>query len=119
MPYPSTYNIRNKNTANIKLCMQITDKSGTNIPLNGVVVYMAIKLLPSSEDTEFETNSQDDDIIIIDLENSLISVDIPASVVHSWTFTKAWYDIAIEWGADEIQDLLEGKITLTPGITIV
>lgn len=115
----AVHNLEYKDNENVKISYIMTEPGGAGLlDLSGIVVMMQIRLLPADTDTIFDASSEDlDSTITIDTVTSTILVDIPWSTVDNWTFTTAYYDVVVEWSADDRQNLSNGKIKLSKGVT--
>lgn len=115
----AVHNLEYKDNENVKISYLMREPGGVGLlDLTGTVVMMQIRLLPADTDTVFEASSEDvASTITIDTVTSTISVNVPWSTVQTWTFTTAYYDVIVEWSADDRQNLSNGKIKLSKGVT--
>lgn len=114
----AVYNIELKSNENLKITYTMLEAdSVTPVDISGTVVTMQIRVLPTDTDSVFETSSATGSLITIDEPTSTITIDIPWSTVADWTFTTAYYDVIIAWSSLDHDNISDGKIKLSKGVT--
>ena len=90
--------------------------SETPVDLTGCVARMQIRPTQRS-DTLFLDLHADGYITIDDPLTGSITIDIPSSVTTDLSFSKAVYDIQIDFPDGYVMRLIEGSIFLSPEVT--
>lgn len=110
-------NIQQGSTFRLKFSLsKTTDGITMPIDLSEATVKMQIRPTHRS-DALYLDLYEGGYISIIDAPNGMILIDIPANVTESLSFSKAVYDIQIEFLDNYIIRPIEGYVSLSPEVT--
>lgn len=103
--------------ANFQITHTWQDAQGSPIDLTGANVVMQIKA--SHEDaTPLIEASTYNGYITLDPLNGKIIVDVPYTETAGLTFRVGVHDLIVVWAPDNVDRLVEGTVTLSPGVSL-
>jgi len=109
--------IKFKTNENLKINLDMTDNLGTVLDLTGATVRMQIRETRGGDGALIWSKTDQDDEITLVEEEARIVVDIPITTVMEWDFTIAYYDVVLDYSEEDWDNILEGKMTASPGVT--
>jgi len=115
MPASAPYNIKALSNENLRVILEFVDE----IDLDGAVIRMQIRQENDRGSEEiWSGNSEDDpeEITILN-ESGAVVINIPLETVLEWDFSLARYDVILDFGPNDWDNLVGGKIALEQGTT--
>lgn len=94
------------------------DSSGVIIPtdLTGAVAKMEIRKSYSSPDLILDL-TLDNYIYVLNAQEGLVEVEIPATITKEMSFTNAVYDVQIHFSTGFVSRIAQGIVELSPLVT--
>jgi hypothetical protein len=119
---PTVFNLTVDANADLDLELQWTLPNGTLIDLTGysAVLTIASDFYTNPNRIVYHTSSSSGmspEITFPTPSAGLILIDIPAAVTSLFTFQTAVYDLLLTSGSGAVVRLLQGPVTIDPGVT--
>lgn len=103
--------------ATFKRIIRLTDSTPTAIDLTGATVRMHVRSTISDADTLIELTEANGRATVTDAENGEVTLLISATDTAALSFSKAVYDLEIEYHDGTVDRVLAGTVTLSKEVT--
>ncbi len=109
------FNVRLESNQNMKLSLELLDDKNHPVDLSGVIAKSQVRITEDAEETVFSASSDVDESLTI-TDNNII-LDVPFTTVAEWPIGTLYYDIVAEYAINDQDNIVQGKIILSRGVT--
>ena len=112
--------------ADYYVSMTLYNPDGSLMSLNGATVSMMVRTSPGTAYPVLQTFSSANGYIQVQptspttdlpLEGN-ITISVPGAITQTITWVSGYYDIKITWADKQVTRILQGQITVNPGVTV-
>jgi hypothetical protein len=114
---PGKLNLTIYQGATFRRIIRLTDSTNTAIDLSGATVRMHVRATLADTATLLELNETNGRAVVSDAVNGEVTLLVTATVTAALNFSKAVYDLEIQYSDGTVDRVLQGGIMLSKEVT--